>query len=362
MAILVQEMLSPDLSFVLHTLSPADHDHKKVEAEITSELGETLASGTRGMLWYLSSGKFDGLVKTLAFANFSEEMLVLGAGPADGEVIRLTVNYSKKPLTVDPMFRRQLGQRLSAVGFFLERKFGGPPDAEDNHLYALEALGGAYWLAERVESEKLLGKAFGIPENSIRTYAEAEIRLGNLPNGVPKLCTILLKAVRSTINSQGWDVLVPGAAGGTLVQVETIEPGSISSSVDGPLILMVKRADGDEEVTAAGKNIEGVVLLQELPHSSHLGVRARQVTFFSMREADHTIGDIQKLVGKFVRSILNRCAHPNFVSSRHACARLNATRFGSVHLRGDARRTHVRRNRHLPFYDPKVEGRQVTQV
>ncbi|PKI51412.1 hypothetical protein CRG98_028208 [Punica granatum] len=56
------------------------------------------------------------------------------------------------------------------------------------------------------------------------------------------------------------------------------------------------------------------------------------------------------------------CAHPNFVSSGHACARLNATRLGSVHLPGDARRTHVRRSRHLPFYDPKVEGRQVTRV
>ncbi|PKI68257.1 hypothetical protein CRG98_011337, partial [Punica granatum] len=39
-----------------------------------------------------------------------------------------------------------------------------------------------------------------------------------------------------------------------------------------------------------------------------------------------------------------------------------ATRLGSIHLPGDARRTHVRRSRHLPFYDPKVEGRQVTQV
>ncbi|PKI62526.1 hypothetical protein CRG98_017081 [Punica granatum] len=37
-------------------------------------------------------------------------------------------------------------------------------------------------------------------------------------------------------------------------------------------------------------------------------------------------------------------------------------RLGSVHLPGDARRTHVRRSRHLPFYDPKVEGRQVTRV
>ncbi|PKI42990.1 hypothetical protein CRG98_036615 [Punica granatum] len=38
------------------------------------------------------------------------------------------------------------------------------------------------------------------------------------------------------------------------------------------------------------------------------------------------------------------------------------TRLGSVHLPGDARRTHLRRSRHLPFYDPRVEGRQVTRV
>ncbi|XP_021805227.1 phosphoglucan, water dikinase, chloroplastic [Prunus avium] len=128
MAILVQEMLSPDLSFVLHTVSPTDQDHNSVEAEIASGLGETLASGTRGTPWRLSSGKFDGNVRTLAFANFSEELL--GTGPADGEVIHLTVDYSKKPLTVDPIFRQQLGQRLSTVGFFLEQKFGCPQDIE----------------------------------------------------------------------------------------------------------------------------------------------------------------------------------------------------------------------------------------
>ncbi|PKI48568.1 hypothetical protein CRG98_031050 [Punica granatum] len=63
-----------------------------------------------------------------------------------------------------------------------------------------------------------------------------------------------------------------------------------------------------------------------------------------------------------IDATLASCAHPNFVSSGHACARLNATRLGSVHLPGDARRTQVRRSRHLPFYDPKVEGRQVTRV
>ncbi|KAA8527871.1 hypothetical protein F0562_035260 [Nyssa sinensis] len=130
MAVLVQEMLSPDLSFVLHTLSPTDHDHNTVEAEIAPGLGETLASGTRGTPWRLSSGKFNGLVRTLAFANFSKELVVRASGPADGEVIHLTVDYSKKPLTMDPIFRQQLGQRLCAVGFFLERKFGCPQDVE----------------------------------------------------------------------------------------------------------------------------------------------------------------------------------------------------------------------------------------
>ncbi|PKI56098.1 hypothetical protein CRG98_023512 [Punica granatum] len=37
-------------------------------------------------------------------------------------------------------------------------------------------------------------------------------------------------------------------------------------------------------------------------------------------------------------------------------------RSSSVGCSGNARRTRVRRSRHLPFYDPKVEGRQVTRV
>ncbi|XP_047980854.1 phosphoglucan, water dikinase, chloroplastic [Salvia hispanica] len=130
MAVLVQEMLSPDLSFVLHTVSPTDKNEDVVEAEIAPGLGETLASGTRGTPWRLAAGKFDGTVRSLAFANFSEEMVVRGGGPADGEVIQLTVDYSKKPLTVDASFRQQLGRKLGAVGFFLEQKFDGAQDVE----------------------------------------------------------------------------------------------------------------------------------------------------------------------------------------------------------------------------------------
>ena len=119
---------------------------------------------------------------------------------------------------------------------------------------------------------QMLGKAFGIPDNSTRTYTEAEIRAGYeniilllfyvydslvcqwnfgccfnwpcnsrtdyqlvLPSDflllnvirsvvfqVSKLCTLLLKAVRAAVGSQGWDVLVPGVASGTLVQVLSV--------------------------------------------------------------------------------------------------------------------------------------------
>ncbi|PNY12228.1 phosphoglucan water dikinase, partial [Trifolium pratense] len=118
---------------------------------------------------------------------------------------------------------------------------------------------------------EMLGKALGIPENSVKTYTEAEIRAGVIFQ-VSKLCTLLLKAVRSTLGSQGWDVIVPGAVLGTLVQVERIVPGLLPSPVEGPIILIVNKADGDEEVTAAGRNIVGAILKQELPHLSHLAI------------------------------------------------------------------------------------------
>lgn len=92
-------------------------------------------------------------------------------------------------------------------------------------------------------------------------------------------------------------------------------------------------------MTAAGSNIAGVVLLQELPHLSHLGVRARQANSFSYDikyiiifvletlirymetnkvhafmqekvifvtcEDEEKVSDIQNLAGKYVRLSLN---------------------------------------------------------
>lgn len=130
MAVLVQELLSPELSFVLHTVSPVDKDEKVVEAEIASGLGETLASGTRGSPWRIACNKFDGSVRVLAFANFSEELVVRSEGVADGNMKRQIVDYSRKPLSTDAQFRDKLGEQLATIGFLLEQKFGAPQDVE----------------------------------------------------------------------------------------------------------------------------------------------------------------------------------------------------------------------------------------
>ena len=179
MAVLVQQLLSPHISFVLHTKGvglqrnpTSSNDAEEASwtdpdlvltAELASGLGETLASGTRGTPWRMAVRKSDQRVRMLAFANFSEEMVGAGTeaarapqvftspsggralyvtsdearraefdtaeSAADGVVHRI-VDYSKLPLSRSMEAQKVLGRRLAAVGMMLEKKFGGPQDVE----------------------------------------------------------------------------------------------------------------------------------------------------------------------------------------------------------------------------------------
>ncbi|KAI4329843.1 hypothetical protein MLD38_028184 [Melastoma candidum] len=103
----------------------------------------------------------------------------------------------------------------------------------------------------------------------IEDYLEALLQISPEKVQVSKLCSLLLKGIGGAISSQGWDVLVSGTAVGTLVEVERIEAGVVKAPTVVFLILYVFR------VTAAGNNVAGVILSQELPHFSHLGVIGR---------------------------------------------------------------------------------------
>ena len=127
MAVLIQPMVAPDVSFILHTVNPINQNAREVYVELVAGLGETLASAaTRGQPWRLICDKQSGQTTTLAFANFSE---ALWPNPAGG-LARRRVNYSQMALSRDAASRPRLGARLAAIARTVEEGFGRPQDIE----------------------------------------------------------------------------------------------------------------------------------------------------------------------------------------------------------------------------------------
>jgi len=147
MAVLVQAMVSPDLSFVLHTVNPINRNTAEVYAELALGLGETLVSGaTRGNPYRLVCDKAPGEARTLAFANFSS-----GLRPkAGGGLSRERIDYSTVPFSRDAELRRKLGRRLGAVGRLIEAAFGTPQDIEG------AVVGSDLWLVQARPQQGLL--------------------------------------------------------------------------------------------------------------------------------------------------------------------------------------------------------------
>jgi len=126
-AVLIQEMLTPDFSFVLHTVNPINHNPGEVYAEIADELGETLASdATRGNPYRMVCDKHSGAATTLAFANFSQ---ALWPDPAGGVVPKIG-DYSRIALSCEADVRKKLGRRFASIAQVVEMAFQKPQDIE----------------------------------------------------------------------------------------------------------------------------------------------------------------------------------------------------------------------------------------
>jgi len=136
-------------------------------------------------------------------------------------------------------------------------------------------------LALFVDRAKKLGTALGADDLAVQVFAESQIRAHTVYQ-VSNICSILLQAARTASGGGSWDGLVPGTAVGRLVEVDKLDKGEIEQRGSGePLMLLVRQADGYEDISGLrdGKGpvqVAGVVLCQELPHLSHLGVRASQ--------------------------------------------------------------------------------------
>jgi phosphoglucan,water dikinase len=127
MAVIVQQMIAPDYSFVLHTVNPLSHNADEVYAEIAVGLGETLASAaSRGTPYRLVCNKRSGDVQTLTFANFS---YALRPASKDG-LTRGLIDYSRVSFSRESELRKDVGRRLAKLGSIVENEFGKAQDIE----------------------------------------------------------------------------------------------------------------------------------------------------------------------------------------------------------------------------------------
>jgi phosphoglucan,water dikinase len=127
MAVLIQRLLQPDYSFVLHTVNPLTQNPAEIYAELAVGLGETLASAAvPGTPYRFACDKKSAAVTTLACASFS---LALWPDPSGG-LVKKTLDYSQIELSRSPEAGERLVRQLAAIAGVVEQAFGGPQDLE----------------------------------------------------------------------------------------------------------------------------------------------------------------------------------------------------------------------------------------
>jgi phosphoglucan,water dikinase len=156
--------------------------------------------------------------------------------------------------------------------------------------YSDDVIGSLLMRAEQ------LGRALGVEEHATRVFCEAEIR-SHLTFQLSKMSSVLLRRLREALNLPGWDVLVGGEASGRVKLLEKL--GDLPENGAELVIAVLKKADGDEEIP---RIVKGILVAHEIPHLSHLGVRARQagVVFVGTDERAN-LDELEKLSGQTIR-------------------------------------------------------------
>lgn len=139
MAVLIQEMIAADLSFVAFSHDPVSKSSEHIYVEVATGMGETLASAASAGTPYRFRVERGSLhVNMISFASYSEALVPNDS--ADGLTSKL-IDYSKERMTTSQQFRTQLVQRIAKAIILLENEFGGPQDAEGAVTVTREQVG-----------------------------------------------------------------------------------------------------------------------------------------------------------------------------------------------------------------------------
>uniref|UniRef100_A0A0C9S6E6 TSA: Wollemia nobilis Ref_Wollemi_Transcript_11183_4962 transcribed RNA sequence n=2 Tax=Wollemia nobilis TaxID=56998 RepID=A0A0C9S6E6_9CONI len=165
MAVLVQEIISADYAFVIHTVNPSSGDSSEIYAEIVKGLGETLVGAYPGRAMSFVTKKSDlNHPKILGYPSkpiglFIKRSIIFrsdsngedlegyaGAGlydsvPMDEEEKRV-IDYSADRLLTDHSFQQSILSKIAQVGNTIEELYGSPQDVEgvvkDGEIYVVQ--------------------------------------------------------------------------------------------------------------------------------------------------------------------------------------------------------------------------------
>ena len=151
MAVLIQEIIEADYSFVIHTINPITGHSDEIYAEAVPGLGETLVGNYPGRAFSFILKKGEDEPRILAFPSKSvglfgsglifrsdstgeDRVGYAGAGLYDSVMLppsRETIlDYSDEPLVWDENFQKEFCVSIAAIGTLVEEKLGFPQDIE----------------------------------------------------------------------------------------------------------------------------------------------------------------------------------------------------------------------------------------
>ncbi|CAO2038492.1 unnamed protein product [Urochloa humidicola] len=153
MAILVQEIVSADYAFVIHTINPSSGDRSEIYAEVVKGLGETLVGAYPGRALSFVCKKDDlNSPKVLGYPSkpiglFIKQSIIFrsdsngedlegyaGASlydsvPMDKEE-EIVLDYTTDRLITDCSFRNTILSSIAHAGYAIEELYGSPQDIE----------------------------------------------------------------------------------------------------------------------------------------------------------------------------------------------------------------------------------------
>ena len=149
MAVLAQQMLVPEVSFILMTKHPMTGDANVAYAELALGHGETLASGAvRGTPWRLSMNRaVPGEARLDAVSSFGAALVPSASG--NGELVSEPVNCGAHWMTVDEHRRATLSARLVTAGDLIERRLlGADGRAVPQDIEGCVTADGEVWIVQ----------------------------------------------------------------------------------------------------------------------------------------------------------------------------------------------------------------------